>query len=151
MLKGFKDFLMRGNVVDLAVAVVIGTAFAAIVKALVDGILNPLIAAIAGAPDISGVGNFTLNKAEFSVGGVLQAILNFVFVAAAVYFVIVLPMNKLAERRKQGVEAEPEAPSEEVLLLTQIRDLLGGASTTVVGPPGDDAGNPGAPRLRPTD
>ncbi len=151
MLKGFRDFLMRGNVVDLAVAVVIGAAFAAIIKALVDGIINPLIAAIAGAPDISGVGNFEINKAQFSVGSVLQAILNFVFVAVAVYFVIVLPMNKLSERRKQGLEAEPEAPSEEVLLLTQIRDLLGGASTTVVGPPGDAAGKPGAPRLRPTD
>jgi len=151
VLKGFKDFLMRGNVVDLAVAVVIGAAFAAIIKALVDGIINPLIAAIVGAPDISGVGNFEINNAQFSVGSLLQAILNFVFVAAAVYFVIVLPMNKLSERRKQGLEAEPEAPSEEVLLLTQIRDLLGGASTTVVGPPGDAAGNPGAPRLRPTD
>ena len=65
----------------------------------------------------------------------LQAILNFLFVAVAVYFVLVAPTNKLAQMRKQGEEAAPEAPSEEILLLTQIRDLLGGADTTVVGPP----------------
>ena len=147
MLKGFKDFLMRGNVVDLAVAVVIGAAFAAIVKALVDNIINPLIAAIFGSPDITGVGNFAINGANFSIGAVLQAILNFVFVAAAVYFVIITPMNRLAAMRKQGAEPEPEAPSEEVLLLAQIRDLLGGASTTVTGPPGE--GSPAIPPIAP--
>lgn len=135
MLKGFRDFILRGNVIDLAVAVVIGAAFTAIVTALVNGILNPLIAAIAGAPDITHVGNFTINGADFSVGAVLQAILNFIFVAAAVYFFIVTPMNRLMSLRRQGEEPAPEAPSEEVLLLTQIRDLLGGADTTVVGPP----------------
>ncbi|MEO7234975.1 MAG: large conductance mechanosensitive channel protein MscL [Lapillicoccus sp.] len=147
MLKGFKDFLSRGNVVDLAVAVVIGAAFAAIVKALVDNIINPLIAAIFGQPDISGVGNFAINGANFSIGAVLQAILNFIFVAAAVYFVIITPMNRLAAMRKQGVEPEPEAPSEEVLLLAQIRDLLGGSSTTVTGPPGE--GGTGIPPVTP--
>ncbi len=151
MLKGFKDFLMRGNVVDLAVAVVIGAAFGGIVTALVDNIINPLIAAIAGSPDITGVGNFTINGANFSLGNVLQAILNFIFVAAAVYFVIITPMNRLAAMRKQGEEPEPEAPSEEVLLLAQIRDLLGGASTTVVGPPGDTADARVNPAVRPTE
>ncbi len=151
MLKGFKDFLMRGNVVDLAVAVVIGAAFGAIVKALVDNIINPLIAAIFGKPDISGVLSFEINNAQFSIGSVLQAILNFVFVAGAVYFVIVLPMNRLAAMRKQGAEPEPEAPSEEVLLLAQIRDLLGGASTTVVGPPGDTVPPQNIPPARPID
>jgi len=149
VLKGFRDFLMRGSVVDLAVAVVIGAAFATIVTALVNNIINPLIAAIAGSPDISGVGNFAINGANFSVGNVLQAILNFIFVAAAVYFVIVVPMNKLSERRKQGLEEEPDAPSEEVLLLTQIRDLLGGASTTVVGPPGEGGNARVDPPVRP--
>jgi large conductance mechanosensitive channel len=135
VLKGFRDFILRGNVIDLAVAVVIGAAFASIVTALVENIINPLIAAVLGAPNISEVGNFTINGATFSVGAVLQAILNFVFVAAAVYLVLVAPMNKLMTLRKQGEEAAPRAPSEEVLLLTQIRDLLGGADTTVVGPP----------------
>ena len=135
MLKGFRDFILRGNVIDLAVAIVIGAAFAAIVTALVENIINPLIAALVGASDISRVGAFTLNGANFSVGAVLQAILNFVFVAAAVYFVLVAPMNRLMALRKQGEEPAPESPSEEILLLTQIRDLLGGADTSVVGPP----------------
>jgi len=103
MVKGFKDFLMRGNVVDLAVAVVIGAAFGAVVTAFVGGIINPLIAAIFGQPDISRVGNFVLNEAQFSVGSVLQAIVNFLLVAAAVYFAVVVPMNHLQERRKAGI------------------------------------------------
>ena len=135
MLKGFKDFLMRGNVVDLAVAVVVGAAFGAVVTSLVDGFITPLIAAIFGQPDISDVASFTINNAQFSIGLILQAILNFLIVAAAIYFIIVTPMNKLMAMRKKGEQEAPESPSEEVLLLTQIRDLLGGADTTVVGPP----------------
>ncbi|GAB3591387.1 large-conductance mechanosensitive channel protein MscL [Angustibacter peucedani] len=138
MVKGFKDFLMRGNVVDLAVAVVIGAAFGAVVKALIDGFINPLIAAIFGKPDLSGVGAFTINNAQFSIGVILNAIINFVLVAGAVYFVIVVPMNHLAERRKKGIEPEPEAPAEDVILLTEIRDLLarqGGGTTTATTPP----------------
>lgn len=145
MLKGFREFVLRGNVIDLAVAVVLGAAFGAIVTALVDNIINPLIAAVAGAPNIAQVGEFTINGANFSVGAVLQAILNFLFVAAAIYFVLVLPMNKLMAMRKQGEEAPPEAPSEDILLLTQIRDLLGGADTTVVGPPAGAPGPEGTP------
>ncbi|GAA1138435.1 large-conductance mechanosensitive channel protein MscL [Kribbella jejuensis] len=124
MLKGFKEFIMRGNVVDLAVAVVIGAAFGAIVTALVDNLINPLIAAIFGKADISKVWTFKLNGAEFSIGKVLQAGLNFLFVAAAVYFFIVLPLNKLAERRKRGVEPEPDPLTTDQELLTEIRDLL---------------------------
>ena len=146
MLKGFRDFVLRGNVIDLAVAVVIAAAFGAIVTALVENIINPLIAALVGKPDITQVGTFAINGANFSIGAVLQAILNFLFVAAAVYFVLVAPMNKLMAMRKQGEEPPPEAPSEDILLLTQIRDLLGGADTTVVGPP---AGAPGPDDTRP--
>ena len=124
MLKGFRDFLMRGNVVDLAVAVVIGAAFTAVINALVKGIISPLIAAIFGQPNLDEVGTFTINGADFSLGVVLTALFNFLCVALAVYFAIVLPINKLAEMRKRGEEPEPEAPSEEVLLLTQIRDAL---------------------------
>ena len=144
MIKGFRDFILRGNVIDLAVAVVIGGAFGAIITALVGNIINPLIAAIFGQPDITGVGSFTINGAHFSVGAVLQAILNFLFIAIAVYFVLVLPMNRLMQLRKAGEEEPSEAPSEEVLLLTQIRDLLGGADTTLAGPPTGDP-TPGAP------
>jgi len=124
MLKGFKEFVMRGNVVDLAVAVVIGAAFTKIVGALVDGLINPLIAAIFGKTDISGVWNFTVNDAKFSIGLILQAALNFLFVAAAVYFFIVMPLNKLAERRARGQEPEPDPLTTEQELLTEIRDLL---------------------------
>jgi large conductance mechanosensitive channel len=124
MLKGFKEFVMRGNVVDLAVAVVIGAAFAKIVGALVDGFINPLIAAIFGKTDISHVWNFHINGALFSIGLILQAALNFLFVAAAVYFFIVMPLNKLAERRARGQEPEPDPLTTEQELLTEIRDLL---------------------------
>lgn len=124
MLKGFKEFIMRGNVVDLAVAVVIGTAFGKIVTALVNGLINPLIAAIFGKTDLTGVWNFKINGAEFSIGLILDAALYFLFVAAAVYFFIVMPLNKLAERRKRGQEPEPAPLTTDQELLTEIRDLL---------------------------
>jgi large conductance mechanosensitive channel len=124
MIKGFKEFIMRGNVVDLAVAVVIGAAFSAVVKSLIDGFITPLIAAIFGKPDVSGVAAFTINNAQFSLGVILNAIINFLLVAAAIYFLIVAPLNHLAERRKRGLEPEPEAPAEDILLLQEIRDLL---------------------------
>ena len=133
MLKGFKDFIMRGNVVDLAVAVVIGAAFGAVVTSLVDNIFNPLIAAVFGQPDLSGVLTFTLRAAEgdtpatvLSIGAFLGAILNFLIIAGAIYLAVVLPLNALAARRKAGEEPEPAAPAEDVLLLTEIRDLLAG-------------------------
>ncbi len=124
MLKGFKDFLMRGNVVDLAVAVVIGAAFSKVVDGLLKGLINPLIAAVAGEPNLDSVGAFTLNNAKFSIGLLLTALVNFVLISAAIYFVVVMPLNKLAERRAKGIEPETEAPSEDVALLTEIRDLL---------------------------
>lgn len=124
MLKGFKDFVMRGNVIDLAVAVVLGAALTAIVNAVVKGLITPLIAAIFGKPDLTGVGNFTLNNADFSIGLILDAALNCLIIAAAVYFILVMPVNRLLERLKRNQESEPEAPSPEVLLLTEIRDTL---------------------------
>jgi len=124
MLAGFRNFIMRGNVIELAVAFVVGAAFVAVVKALVDGLITPLIAAIVGKPNLDGAMIVTVNNADFLFGAVLGAIINFVLVAAAVYFLIVAPMNKLAERRKAGTEPEPEAPAEDILLLQEIRDLL---------------------------
>lgn len=124
MIAGFKNFILRGNVVDLAVAVVIGGAFALVVQALLDGLINPLIAAIFAAPDLTQVWAFTINGAQFSIGLILGAVLNFLAVAAAIYFIIVMPLNKLAERRKAGAEPEPAAPAEDILLLQEIRDLL---------------------------
>ncbi len=121
MIKGFRDFLMRGNVIDLAVAVVIGAAFGAVVKGFTDGILNPLIAAIFGKPNLDSVGTFTINGADFSIGMVLTPIINFIIVAAVVYFVIVVPMNRM---RARFVEEEEATEAEEITLLREIRDSL---------------------------
>ncbi|HVU91854.1 MAG TPA: large conductance mechanosensitive channel protein MscL [Jatrophihabitans sp.] len=127
MLKGFKEFIMRGNVVDLAVAVVIGAAFGAVVTKLVADLITPLIAAIGGKPDFAGL-KFTVNKSTFLYGDFINAVISFLIIAAAIYFLIVLPLNKMAERRAArlatGKEEEPEAKAEDVLLLEQIRDLL---------------------------
>ena len=106
MLKGFKTFLLRGNVVDLAVAVVIGGAFGAVVAALVKDLLTPLIAAIVGQPDFSAI-VFTVNGSKFLVGDFIYAVLAFVLVEAAIYFCVVRPMNMIVERRRRG-EAPPD-------------------------------------------
>jgi large conductance mechanosensitive channel len=120
-VKGFKEFLMRSNVVvDPAVAFVFGLAIVAIINSIVNGLLTPLIAAIFGQPSLDSVGNFTINDAHFSIGVVLTAIVNFVLVAAALYFCIVLPMNKLREMRAK----DETAPPTELELLTEIRDAL---------------------------
>ncbi|MEL7976670.1 large conductance mechanosensitive channel protein MscL [Isoptericola sp. F-RaC21] len=128
LLAGFKEFVMRGNVVDLAVGIVIGGAFTAVVTGLLDGIINPLIAAIFGQPDISGVGHFVINGANFSIGLFLNAVLNFLIIAAALYFIVVAPLNHLAERRARGQEEEPEPLAQDTVLLQEIRDLLAAQS-----------------------
>jgi len=101
MLAGFKKFLFRGNVVDLAVAVVIGAAFGAVVTSFVGNILTPLIAAIAGKPDFSAF-SFTINGSKILYGTFLNALISFVLVAIAVYFFIVVPMNTFLARLKRG-------------------------------------------------
>jgi len=103
MLKGFREFIMRGNVIDFAVAVVIGAAFGAVITSFVGNILTPLIAAIFGQPDFSAL-TFTINGSKFLYGSFFNAVISFIFVAAAIYFVVVLPMNKLAERRARGAD-----------------------------------------------
>ena len=126
MFKGFKDFLMRGNVVDLAVAVVIGAAFTSIVTAFTTGLIKPLINAIGGTDAAQGLGFkiFTSNPSTFlDFGGVINAAINFILVAAVVYFVIVLPVKHVQERRKRGQEPGPSEPTD-VELLIEIRDLL---------------------------
>jgi large conductance mechanosensitive channel len=125
VIKGFKDFLMRGNVVDLAVAVIIGTAFTAIVTALADSFIKPLIAAFGGT-NVSGLAWTIVDgnrESTIDFAAIISAIINFLIVASVVYFLIVLPMKKLQERRKRGEEVGPSEPSD-VELLTEIRDLL---------------------------
>ena len=101
MIKGFKQFLLRGSVVDLAVAVVIGGAFGAVVAALVKDLLTPLIAAIVGKPDFSAI-QFTVNGSKFLIGDFINAIVAFVLVSAAIYFFVVMPMNMVIARRRSG-------------------------------------------------
>jgi large conductance mechanosensitive channel len=122
VLKGFREFIMRGNVVDLAIAVVVGTAFTALVKAFVADILTPIIAAIAGQPNFSTL-TFTINHSQFLYGDLIDALITFVSVAAAVYYFVVVPLNKLAQRRARGQAPVDEVPPD-IALLTEIRDLL---------------------------
>jgi large conductance mechanosensitive channel len=129
MLKGFKDFIMRGNVVDLAVGIVIGAAFTAVVTAFTNGFIKPLIAMFGGGTVKNGT--FKLNGATFDYASFINAIITFLITAAVLYFLVVYPLNKLAERRKRGEEPPPAAPSEEIVLLTQIRDALVGAGQGV--------------------
>lgn len=107
MFKGLRDFLFRGNVIDLAVAVVIGAAFGGIVTALVKDLLTPLIAALIGKPDFSGL-TFTINNSQFLYGDFINAVVSFLLIGAAIYFFVVLPMNTLTSRlKKPAASAEP--------------------------------------------
>jgi large conductance mechanosensitive channel len=106
MLRGFKEFVLRGNVIDLAVAVVIGGAFGTLVTALVKDILTPLIGAIVGQPDFSAF-TITVNGSTFLIGDFLNAVISFLLIAAAVYFFVVLPINAIVARRRRG-EAPPD-------------------------------------------
>lgn len=106
MLKGFRDFLMRGNVIDLAVAVVIGGAFGAIVTALVKDLVTPIIGAIGGQPDFSRI-YFTINNSKFMVGDFLNTVISFIVIAAVIYLGVVIPMNTLTGRMKRGEKVDP--------------------------------------------
>jgi large conductance mechanosensitive channel len=121
-LGGFKDFLMRGNVVDLAVAVVIGAAFGGVVSAFAKDFIGGLIGIIGGSPDFGRAG-FTVNGSKVIYGSTITALINFVIIAAAIYFFVVLPVQTIMERRRQGVEDVPGA-SDEAVLLSEIRDIL---------------------------
>src|SRR5512140_2936170 len=100
-MKGFKEFLMRGNVLDLAVAVVIGGAFGAVISALVKDLLTPLIAALVGKPDFSAI-LFEVNGSKFLIGDFINALISFLLIGAAVYFFVVVPVNALMARRRRG-------------------------------------------------
>lgn len=106
MFKEFKQFLLRGNVVDLAVGVVVGAAFGAVVSALVSDLLTPLIAAIAKVPDFSGL-SFTINDSKFMIGHFINILISFILVAAAIFFFIIKPMNMLVARSRKEAPADP--------------------------------------------
>ena len=121
MLNGFRDFVLRGNVVDLAVGVVIGASFGTVVNALVKDLLTPLIAAVVKQPDFSAL-VFTINGSQFMYGEFINALIAFIIAAASVYFFVVLPMTKFLARIKKD-EAVAPTP-ENISLLREIRDAL---------------------------
>ena len=135
MLKGFKEFISRGNAVDLAVGVVIGAAFGAITEAITSKFISPLIAGLFGTPSFDEWGQFHMHlfgeePALVQPGAILTAVVNFFIIAISVYFFVVVPMNMLAQKKDEvlGVEEEEEAVPADVALLTEIRDHLAAAN-----------------------
>ena len=123
MLKGFRDFIMRGNVIELAVAVAIGTAFTAVVTQFGESFIDPLVGLVGGG-GVDG-GTFTISGQVFDWGAFVNALIFFVLTAAVIYFFVVAPYNTFEERRKRGQgPVDPPAPPDDVVLLTEIRDLL---------------------------
>jgi large conductance mechanosensitive channel len=121
MVREFRDFVLRGNIVELAVAFVMGVAFASVVGAFVNGLITPLIAMIVGEPDLGSL-DFTINDAVFSYGAVLNALINFVAVAAAVFFFVVRPVNMLLTRfRSPAEEGMPDEERRHQELLAALR------------------------------
>jgi large conductance mechanosensitive channel len=123
VLKGFRDFLLRGNVVDLAVAVVIGAAFGAVVSAFATDFIGGIIGAIGGSPDFNDAG-VDLGDSRVVYGSTVTALVNFLIVATVIYFVVVTPMNLVTARLRRDADAATPLPSDEARLLTEIRDLL---------------------------
>ncbi|MCW2699824.1 MAG: mscL [Blastococcus sp.] len=147
MLSGFKNFLLRGNVVDLAVAVVIGTAFTAVVNSLVNSFLTPLINVVSGGGQFGG--EWIVRKQHFTWGAFVSAVIGFLLTATVVYFLVVLPVHRLLDRVVKGKEPGPVAPTE-VELLVEIRDLLrarqdGAPAAPTAGRHSPAARGPGAP------
>lgn len=122
MISGFKDFIMRGNIVDLAIAVVTGAAFAALVTAFSNAFINPLIKLVTGGGAVGG--KFTINGVDFDYGLFITALITFLLTMAVIYFVVVVPYNKFRERIAKPVEAAPAGPTNEEKLLMEIRDAL---------------------------
>lgn len=147
MLSGFKEFIMKGNVMDLAVAVIIGAAFSKIVNALVENVLMPAISGLVGSPNFDDFAAVTFNGNQVKFGVLLTAIVNFLLIAAAVYFCIVLPMNKMIERRNRrlGIEPTEEPADPNTVLLTEIRDALTGHNTDALRTDGTQTGLSGQP------
>jgi large conductance mechanosensitive channel len=123
ILKEFRDFVLRGNVLDLAIAVVIGAAFTTVVNSLVGNILTPFIAAIVGQPSFRNI-DLDIGDATLEIGLFLEAVVNFLIVAAVIFFFIIKPVNVLMERRRRGEAAADVPTPEDIALLREIRDLL---------------------------
>ena len=148
MFQGFKEFITRGNVLDLAVAVVIGGAFATVIDGLVQGFIMPLIGWLVGAPDFTAIAfdvpNWRGEETNFPIGLFIQGIIMFLLIAGAIYFFVIVPINKLQALRKPGVDEAAEEIAEdiaeEVVLLTEIRDLLRTQAGAQTGPSSNASG-----------
>jgi len=121
MLKEFRAFMLRGNIIELAVAIVIGAAFGALVTSLVANLLTPIVAAIIGKPDFSNL-TFAINGSVFHYGSFLNALIAFISIAAAVFFFVVRPVDAI--QRRMGIEKPEDGRSDEATLLEEIRDIL---------------------------
>lgn len=124
MLEGFKKFIMQGNVIDLAVGLIVGAAFGRIVTALNDNFLMPIIAGLFGKPNFDSVLQFHIHESLVQPGVIITAVVNFLIVSAALYFCLILPMNKLRERRASGEDVEELPDNEELAVLKDIREQL---------------------------
>ncbi len=135
LMKDFRNFIMRGNVLDLAVAVIIGTAFNAVVQSLVKNVILRLVGAVAGKPDFSSL-YFSINKSQIAYGQFITDLLNFLIIGASV-FLIVRVFQSLQDRRRKGQLAPEDVPTptDEALLLGEIRDLLAAQSGRAANPP----------------
>lgn len=134
MFKGFFEFIRQGNVIDLAVAVVIGTAFGAVINALVESVLMPLIASVGQEPDFDDFLVFNiLDGPDIRIGVLLTEVVSFLIIAAAIYFVVILPMNKMIQARHAAFGGPEEVEEENITLLKEIRDQLK-TQTEVVNP-----------------
>jgi len=135
MLKGFRDFILRGNIIDLAIAVVIGVAFNGLVTKFTDDFIKPLINLVGGGNALSG--SFKVRNQVFQWSDFINAVINFLIIAAVLYFLVVVPMNKLNELRRRGVPTNeaPAPPTDEAVLLGEIRDLLAAQSGRVAPTP----------------
>ncbi|HEY7225249.1 MAG TPA: MscL family protein [Micromonosporaceae bacterium] len=139
-LRGFKDFILRGNVIDLSVGIVVGAAFTALVGSFTEAFIKPLLQLFGANGKLPG-GAFTINGSTFDWSLFANGLITFAITAAVLYFLVVMPMNKLAERRMKGIEPAPAVPSEEVILLREIRDALrGGAAVPGARTPTDSGG-----------
>ena len=133
MLKGFREFIVRGNVVDLAVGFVMGVAFTTVVTQFTESFLEPLIRVMTGGEGTIA-GKFEIRGVVFDYAAFVNAVIAFVLLAAVLYFLVVMPMNKLAELRRRGEEPVEPEPTEEIRLLTEIRDLLANRDAGEVAP-----------------
>jgi len=133
MFQGFKNFILKGNVVDMAIGVVIGVAFGNVTTAMVKGLVTPLIAAVGGKPDFSAI-YFTVNNSKFMVGEFINSLISFLIIAAVLYYAVVMPMEKIKEKMKSGKTEDPtEKACPECLSLIPIKAKRCKYCTAVIG------------------